>query len=173
MFYIRHSYKAWANGKNPEYSLDPHLTENGRKHAHERFSELVRTYGAPSRIVSSPYRRTRETAAIAQSVVLSATGIYVPITYDTRLGEYLNPKYTHIHKHLTPETLALNPHPPCALSAYSDRLQQHIASTSESGWYITHGLTIELIASLKHNTHIDAPHEVHGIHSTDQALTLI
>lgn len=63
--FIRHAEKAYPNGNGnslTDKKHDPPLTENGRKASIEKAKELVTLFGFPTRIISSPYRRCRETA---------------------------------------------------------------------------------------------------------------
>ena len=127
MLYVRHSEKSYKNGASERFPLDPNLTVYGRKLAQSRFEELVESYGPPELIISSPYLRTRETAEIAQQVILEATGTHVDIHYDPFIGEYLgNQKSISLEEGVTPETLALDPVHHETLEQYRSRVRQHV-----------------------------------------------
>ncbi len=81
--YIRHSEKAYDNGKSEIYKHDPPITSRGQDAAENMSRFLCDKYGMPICIVCSPYRRTRETA-IAMRSVLSSN---VPLKCD-RLLQY-------------------------------------------------------------------------------------
>lgn len=160
--YIRHSIKAYKNGQNCTHSLDPNITDDGKRLARERFTHLLKQYGAPQQIVSSPYLRTRETALIAQSVVQEITGVLVPITYDSRLGEYLNPKHANYKEQITHDTMTLGVVPPCSLTSYTKGIESFLKDNTGDGWYITHGLTIRIIVEAECGVTINRPAECRG-----------
>lgn len=127
MFYIRHAEKSYSNGNSSEYSLDPNLTEKGRKMAEIKFKQLLDRYGIPNKIISSPYRRTRETSEIAQNVIFKYTGKSIDITYSPLIGEYLGHQtHRNINTSLHPDTLKLNPIPPENWREYGYRVRQHL-----------------------------------------------
>ena len=165
MFYIRHAEKAYNNGSNIEFSLDPHLTDDGREAAHAKFQYLVTQYGTPSKIISSPYLRTRETAQIAANTIFELTGTHIDIICDHHIGEYLgHHKKKNINECLRPETLIHNPVPPEEWKEYSYRIRTHLKYAQRDSyiWYITHGIVIKSIAFF-HKNDIAYPSELEGI----------
>jgi len=166
MLYIRHSHKSYTNGSVSDFSLDPGLTEQGRKIAYSRFLEMIRIHGIPSRIISSPYLRARETSQIACDVLSQLFNISLDIIYDPNIGEYLGHHLTKdINICLRPDTLAHNPIPPEPWKFYINRVRRHVnTSLKYSGltWYITHGIIIKSVAFF-HGYTIDYPKELSGI----------
>ena len=161
ILYIRHAKKGYKNGENKEFSLDPDITEDGKIEAINKFILLVYKYGAPERIVTSPYLRTRMTAEIARSIIFEKTNLYVEIYNDNKLGECLkNQVGKDLNVCLRPETLIHNPIPPETLKEYNDRIYKHTKMTQRNTWYITHGFNIYTIAS---KYKIKYPNELCGI----------
>jgi len=175
MLYIRHAEKSYKNGDSSEFPLDPDLTHNGREQAKIKFQELFNNYGCPSRIISSPYLRARETAKIAQDVILEATGKRVKISYDSSIGEYLGHQNNiSLEQGLRPETLGLNPIPHETLSQYRSRVRQHNRTRRQFGnsWYISHGIVIQSIAHFN-DTKTPYPAPLGAIHIDNGDITVI
>lgn len=173
MLYIRHSYKKYANGMSTTFSLDPPLTDHGREKAQEKFTQLLKKYGVPDKITTSPFLRARETAQIAQDVILSETGISVPIKYDRDIGENLeHHQDKDIKQHLRPETLQYLPYPPEKHWQFVKRVKNHRLSDPGNGWYITHGYIIYCLAKQYKQT-IKYPHELQGIYIENNNITNI
>lgn len=163
ILYIRHAEKEYKNGNNKEFSLDPDITEKGKVEALNKFKQLFNEYGPPKRIVTSPYLRTRTTAKIARLVIFERSGIRIEINYDNELGECLkNQKDKDLNICLRPKTLIHNPIPPETPSQYKDRIYNHTKNLQYNTWYITHGLNIYTISSIK-NHKIKYPDELCGI----------
>lgn len=181
--YLRHSNKAYNNGKNDTYPYDPPLTEVGRTNAREAFSELIREYGPPDRVVVSPYLRTRQTAEIAKEV-LNEAGHLPPFDHDPDLGEYLGQAFKVdncdsatlrcLEENLRPETLLHNPHPPETRDQFQRRIQRLVErerGKEDVAWYITHGIYIQGVASC-YRKKIRHPHPVTGIVISSGQLNL-
>lgn len=86
-YYLRHGVKAWGNGcyeKVPHF--DPPLIET--KILKESIQKLYNSGFRPKQIITSPYRRCRETAAIAAKIFG-----FNEIFSDENLSEYLNEKW--------------------------------------------------------------------------------
>lgn len=168
MLYIRHAQKAYSNGADREFSLDPSLTEVGRTAARDKFRELIRDYGIPTRIVCSPYLRARETAQIATEVLFEMTNIQMNVSCNPEIGEYLgHHKGKDINSCLRKETLIHNPVPPELWKDYITRINKYVRrtnwnNTKELVWHITHGLVIQSIAHFK-GVKIKHPEELSGI----------
>lgn len=163
ILYIRHAEKEYKNGKNEEFSLDPDITEKGKIESSNKFKLLVDKYGAPDKIIASPYLRTRTTALIAQSVIFEQKKINVKIEYDNQLGECLKNQSTKdLNICLRPETLIHNPIPSENLKEYNNRIYNHTKKAQYNTWYITHGFNIYTVASVK-NCKIKHPNELCGI----------
>lgn len=173
MLYIRHSYKAYSNGKSNEYSLDPGLTDEGKKIAIQKFQQLLTEYESPSKIISSPYLRARETARIAHDVILEIKGKSVEILYDPLIGEYLgHHKNKDIQQCLRPETLIHNPTPPESWIEYSKRVRNHIDTKPSDCWVITHGIVIQSISYFNGNK-VPHPSELTGIYIDKNGMKII
>lgn len=173
MLYIRHAEKSYSNGKSEDFPLDPNLTLEGKKKAQVRFRELLRNYGIPAQIISSPYFRARETAQIAHNIILEETGKSIEISYDRNIGEYLgHQKHMNIINALRPDTLELNPIPPETWKQYSYRVLKHTQLPHKNAWYISHGIVIQSIAFFNKNK-ISYPSELEGIWLENNTVSLI
>ena len=172
MLYIRHGEKSYKNGDSDNYPLDPDLTETGKHQAKIFFRSLLDNYNIPPKIISSPYLRARETAQIAQDVILENTGIKIPILYDPNIGEYLgHQKNICLEDGLHPETLLLNPIPHETFEQYRRRVLKHV-SYAENAWYISHGMVIKSVAHFK-GYDIDYPDPLGSILINNDVVTTI
>lgn len=176
MLYIRHGQKAYKNGKTKDFSLDPGLTDAGKDDARARFRDLVISQGVPAYIVSSPYLRARETAQIANDVILELTGHTVEIIYDGRLGEYLgHHRDKDLRTCLRPETLKHNPIGAEYWRQFTSRIKKYVKSLNGSTdpiWCITHGVVIKTIART-YGYEVNYPCELKGIRVNHEGVTLI
>jgi broad specificity phosphatase PhoE len=86
--FIRHSLKEYANGKSEEYKFDPPLTQEGITAATHAAFELEQIYGQFDVIITSPFRRCLQTAAVIASV-FSQMGKPIRIIKEPMVGEYL------------------------------------------------------------------------------------
>jgi broad specificity phosphatase PhoE len=181
MLYIRHAQKAYRNGDAKEFALDPELTEKGREAARNKFRELIRVHGIPSRIISSPYLRARETAQIACEVIAEVNDCSIQITCDSSIGEYLgHHRGIDLSRCLRPETLSYNPIPPEQWKQYSTRVKRHVhftrecrvSQSSQPIWYITHGIVIKSVAFFQ-GYDIAYPCELSGIKVDPDKVSLI
>ena len=173
MLYIRHSEKMYRNGNSVRYPLDPGLTSKGRDMAEDKFELLVCKYGVPSRIIASPYLRTRETAMIAQNKIFQITGRQVEIFCASELGEYLGYRKSKTRtSDFTPDTNAYNPITLESWREYNVRLRRHILNALPDTWYITHGVFVQTISKM-YGWKIKYPSELEGILVTPDTITLI
>lgn len=150
--YIRHADKEYANGDADKYKHDPGITGNGVEKTKMVANHLVEQWGSPDSIITSPYRRTRETAQIMNSVLDKKVKIYI----DIELSEYLG-NHRNIPIDVTESTKIYDPPHPETFSDMKYRVRKHHQSIttyskgkSEGGviWIVTHGLIIKQIASL-------------------------
>lgn len=151
--YIRHADKEYVNGDANMYKHDPGITDIGVKKTIMVAQHLIEQWGLPDLIVSSPYRRTRETAEIMQRVTI-AQGKKVNIYIDSDLSEYLgNHRTTPID--VTESTLVYDPpHPETFLEmkdrvrSHNDKISEFIQNSNGVIWIITHGLIIKQVGAL-------------------------
>lgn len=153
--YIRHSEKAYRNGHNATLKHDPPITHEGKVRAAHIAKLLSEKYGPPVLIMTSPYRRTRETA-IAMREALAASqqpGMYIPeIRCDRYISEYLG---NHDEMDVTEETAKhLPPTHTENLIGFKTRIRQHIQIASLIDdlkypvWFITHGFVISTLTEI-------------------------
>lgn len=160
--YIRHAHKSYKNGKplvqknnvtsskNQRYSYahDPPLTHEGKKAAVQLAEELLRKYPVPTQIITSPYLRARETAAIMAGVIVKKySPASIQILCQADLSEYLG-NHSKYQLDVTPATARHNPPHPESFYRFRERIEQHYNSwqpSEEVTWVITHGIIINEI----------------------------
>ena len=70
---IRHAEKSYYNGKPnniSDHKHDPPLTEKGILDVINKTSTLIQTYGLPTKIITSPFLRCRQTAILLRLTCL-------------------------------------------------------------------------------------------------------
>lgn len=154
MNFIRHSIKSYKNNKSSEYSLDPPLTDEGETFAHTKFQTLIDTYGIPTKIISSPYLRVRQTASILQKILKNNYDIDIEIIYEPLIGEFFtSDKYNveYINENLRASTLEHHLIYPESWQQYTSRIRKFKNNLmnilpNENIWIITHGVVISSMA---------------------------
>ena len=149
--YIRHADKEYANGDAALYKHDPGITSDALEKTRMVAKHLIDQWGPPDRIVLSPYRRTRETAAVMSSVLEKK----VPMHIDTDIAEYLG-NHRNVPIDVTESTLVHHPPHPESFTQMKLRVKNHHNRITTYGrkkrkgviWIITHGLIIKSIAAL-------------------------
>ena len=172
MIFIRHGHKEYENGRSSEYRFDPPLTTYGQEQAYICFKNLLDQHGPPSRIVASPFRRTRQTADIAQTVILERLGYHVEINYDNGIREYLGNHHTTNPDDFEEQTFNyLNDFNQFTVkSKFTERWGAFIKRLKNAGpqlqpnvWYITHGLVIQQLAQHYFKKSIQYPNELEPV----------
>lgn len=171
--YIRHADKEYVNGDSDIYKHDPGITNKGVDKAKMVARHLINQWGLPTRIIISPYRRTRETAKAMKSVLNEVIALgksnaetntntntnttknkKIPIHIDRELSEYLgNHRTTPID--VTESTLVHDPpHPETfadmkrRVKSHHDKIVKYVKKSESVIWIITHGLIIKQVAAL-------------------------
>lgn len=171
MIYIRHSEKQYKNGRSKTFPLDPALTQNGEDLARIRFRQLLESNPSPSYIVCSPYLRTRQTALIAQDIIMEQCKILIEIEYDDQLSEFLNiDKQYNLKDAFHTETI--NPILPETKLKFKKRVQKQFDASKNNVWYITHGYNISTIANYLQQP-ISYPKELGAIKINHGLITII
>lgn len=160
--YIRHAHKAYKNGKplvqknnitsskdqRYSYAHDPPLTQEGKKAASRLAEELLKKYPVPTQIITSPYLRARETAAIMAGVIVKKySPTSIQILCQTDLSEYLG-NHCKYQLDVTPATARHNPPHPENFYRFRERIENHYSNwlpSEEVTWVITHGIIINEI----------------------------
>ncbi len=147
--YIRHTEKAYSNGKNSIFAHDPEITHQGVAEAKKLAIILRDKFGEPEIIFYSPYRRTRETAYAMSSIF----PVKPKMLCDVSLSEFLgHQKGKNIE--LTPETSSYSPPPPESMRDFEKRIRSHLKDTEQYDnlmrkvWFITHGIVISFITKI-------------------------
>lgn len=160
--YIRHAHKSYKNGQplvekskvrtNREqrfsYAHDPPLTREGRKAAAKLAEELLSKYPTPAHIITSPYLRARETAAIMAGVIVKKySPTTIQISCQAELSEYLG-NHNRESLDVAPSTAKHSPPHPETFFQFRARIAEHYKSWLEADeetdvtWIITHGIVI-------------------------------
>lgn len=148
--YIRHAEKGFANGNSEYFKHDPGITEIGVERAKKIALKLIEMFGEPTKIVSSPYRRTRETSLIMNSLLKNPLE---EIQIDSGVSEYLG-NHNNTNLDVTIATQIHDPPHPETFDQMKKRVKKHIDKVRKFSithpreviWIITHGLIIKQIA---------------------------
>lgn len=147
--YIRHADKAYKNMESEFFKHDPGITTTGVERSINVAKRLIEEYGQPDKIVSSPFRRARETAMIMNTVLNNPLE---EILIDNNLSEYLG-NHNHISLDVTTATRIHNPPHPETFHEMKSRVKCHVekmrkkTTQKETVWFITHGLIIKQVAN--------------------------
>jgi len=151
LVYIRHADKEYVNGYSETYKHDPGITKHGADKSKHVSNKLIEKWGYPSIIVSSPYRRCRETAIIMKSMFKKDLKIII----DKELSEYLG-NHKNSPLDVTPETKIHHPPHPESFDDMKKRVNVHYNKMLQFSkhykdkvvWLVTHGIIIKQIAHL-------------------------
>ena len=166
--WIRHAEKAYNNSKGPKDQPlhDPPILESENPRIVTVALDLVKRFGSPNHIFTSPFRRTRETAikmhqAVAEAGYTVPENLEVDITVEeylghqkpygevpsldsetlkftqTRLGETMEALYKRVKEHISILTI-----PDTLFKAYPDATDPIDNITV---WVITHGIIVTAI----------------------------
>lgn len=131
LIFLRHGERAYDNRGSgqrgrlesmlPRY--DAPITPQSVAAIESTVGALLRDHGAPSGVVVSPFRRTRETADIATSLIQSSHAVAPPwLAFDARLSEYLGNQGA-----MTRET-------PAAALRHLDAVTRQLYTSPASAW---------------------------------------
>ena len=154
--YIRHADKSYGNINDMQYfKHDPGITEVGVERAKNIAKKLIDLYGEPTSIVSSPYRRTRETSLVMNSMLKNPLE---EITIDVGISEYLGNHPTAVLDVITATKIHNPPHPEtfdqmkCRVKKHLNKIKKYCNENGkdkkETIWFISHGLIIKQIAGI-------------------------
>ena len=147
--YIRHADKAYKNMESEIFKHDPGITTLGVDRSINVAKRLIEEYGPPDKIVSSPFRRARETAMIMNTVLNNPLE---EIVIDNNLSEYLG-NHNNVPLDVTTATQIHNPPHPETFDEMKKRVKRHVekirkkSHQKETVWFITHGLILKQVAS--------------------------
>jgi broad specificity phosphatase PhoE len=156
LIYIRHFYKQYSNRQSTKYPYDPDIINDQHNIICKVGNKLVKKYGMPHIIFSSPYKRTRKTAKILKKC------LDVPIIIDNDLSEFINHKYDIVLEDSVRETTKLH-NPPIneTTHQFHERMKNHrekIKNLLDDGvyWFVTHGLNIKNILNVKYPSQLSS-----------------
>ena len=137
---IRHARKLYGNkdGCIPRY--DPAIIDSEWERAPDILGEYIETHSIkPTRIISSPYLRTRETSQILSDITS------VPIEINRLVSEFLGWNKDFSEDNFHPCTFKHDPIPPEKKNDYTTRINNALGSILEETkkdevvWVVTHG----------------------------------
>jgi hypothetical protein len=139
--YIRHADKQYKNMKSELFKHDPGITQLGVERSRKVAQKLIEQYGEPSKIVSSPFRRARETAMIMNMMLKNPLE---EICIDINISEYLG-NHANTPLDVTCATKFHNPPHPETFEDMKKRVKKHIDKTRKTEydnpkaviWYVT------------------------------------
>jgi broad specificity phosphatase PhoE len=157
--WIRHADKKFANRKGPKEAKqhDSPLKDDCDESINILTSELVKKYGIPDYILTSPFLRTRQTTEKMLDFISKNYKSYkIEIVYDKNISEFLGFQHPYgeeadveeITKNLfAPGKILLGE----TLDELKLRTKKHVLSLNEyyqgNVWVITHGIVIKYISS--------------------------
>lgn len=86
--FIRHGEKKYKNGKGKPAHDSP-LIPGQEETVKNMTIDLISKYGRPTKLIVSPFERTRETAIMIQHTINKYYNEYCVIYYDKKIEEYL------------------------------------------------------------------------------------
>jgi len=150
MLYLRHSHKLYNNRKH----FDSPLTFYGILYIYKKIDEYIIEFGLPSKLITSPYLRTRQTAKIIQYYIKKKFTIEIEIIIEPLLSEYINKDiYSEISlKSFDYKTLLYNPIIGETYYEFLKRINRiKNLNFSNNEWIITHNYNIQKIFNIKKN----------------------
>ena len=147
--YLRHAHKDFQNGDSKYFKHDPGITEIGVERTKQIAQKLIELYGEPTQIISSPYRRARETSLILNSSLKTPLD---EIKINVDLSEYLG-NHNNVELDVTMATKIHNPPHPETFEQMKKRIKKYLDKNKKKSyykgvtWVVTHGLIIKQIAS--------------------------
>ena len=134
--------------ENPDYTSDPSLRTDMVPKMVRVFTCLIKKYGAPHELVTSPYEAARESYQ-AGAAILDSHG--VTISFDPRLGRQFTRRESPAQ--LTPKTREFDPVLGESAEEFRDRIRErydHYCRTAETYriWIMVHSDVMRLMATL-------------------------
>lgn len=182
--FIRHGQKHHNNNALDEtYPFDSDITKLDENKARSQVTRLVETYGIPTVIYTSPYRRTIQTSEWFVELIedIYPTEELPDIVVEPLLSEHFGSAHVPVIKlrYIHPETLALDPVIDNGSQGLHRRAKMIVEMIDKLGedqdvpdfdrpiWFVTHGTVIgavskragnrpKMFKTLDHYTFIDA-----------------
>jgi broad specificity phosphatase PhoE len=150
--WIRHGEKIYNNGNAPpgSHDHDPPLKRDVKYKIKNLCEYLDSAGGFPTKIITSPFKRTRDTAALIHKYFYDKYGIKIDVFVDNNVSEFLGWKrpsgsIADVSKttsaYITPILGAEN------LNDVEERSKQHVRTVHKDGFtlVVTHGIIIDYI----------------------------
>jgi broad specificity phosphatase PhoE len=162
--WIRHGEKKYRNGKGESgsYQHDSPIQEDENESIYNKVQKLYDRFGFPSRIICSPFLRTRQTKDIMITKLREIdpkSTENIKLTYDTTISEYLGfQKPEGETADIEPQTATYFKHKVTlgeSLKNLNYRVRNHLIdlnllfpSDYQITWVITHGI---ILSNIYHN----------------------
>lgn len=150
--WIRHGEKTYKNGNAPpgSHDHDPPLKRNVIYKVTELCNYLDFTTGTPTKIITSPYTRTRETSKMIRDYYYRKYNIFIPIYVDNNISEFLGWKKPIGGKADVSEETSSFISPILGTEKLKDveeRTKKHIENLTPDNFtlVITHGIVINYV----------------------------
>lgn len=150
--WIRHGEKTYKNGNAPpgSHDHDPPLKRNVVYKVTKLCNHLDFTTGTPTKIITSPYRRTRETSKMIRDYYYRKYNIFIPIYVDNNISEFLGWKKPIGGKADVSEETSSFISPILGTEKLKDveeRTKKHIENLTPDNFtlVITHGIVINYV----------------------------
>jgi broad specificity phosphatase PhoE len=91
VIFIRHGKKLYKNNRNPPNypAHDPPLAQKQEEDIKKITIDLISKYGKPDKIITSPFKRTRQTSQIIQGYIKIIYNYLCPLEIDNDIEEFL------------------------------------------------------------------------------------
>ena len=177
--WIRHAEKLYDNEKGPDMCRqhDPGLIMNLRLHKNIDYlvNNLIKNYGFPTKIICSPFLRTRQTMNLILEKINTKNNIN--IEYSNNIAEYLGYcKSVGKRADLESETKNIMNTPVLigdSMESLDTRIEQHLNTVeNQSGtiWVVTHGIIISKIFKLISGQKLNRPEPLDSLVYTNGQL---
>lgn len=140
--YIRHARKSYRDGeKIPLHDSDLHRDIDIGK-CYDIIGDLVKEYGLPDQLISSPYLRTRMTTQIFHDILKELYHVNTPIIIDSNISEFVGFR-KHESLSVTNKTLSYGiPDTTETMNELIERIDYHdemFKNINMNIWIFSHG----------------------------------
>lgn len=154
IIYIRHTHD-----KLSKYKHDNNITKYGKRQAIKMAKKLIKLYGIPKIIYSSPFQRCIETSR-RMLYQIQKRDDETRLIYDSKLSRYFT-KLEKLNPSVNPKTLKFNIPIYETKTEFHKRLDKHVKQIRKNKntviWCITHAYVYKQIAK---RLHVKVPNRI-------------
>lgn len=168
--WIRHGEKIYKNGNAPpgSHHHDPPLKRDVKGKIKILCEHLDNNVGFPTKIITSPFTRTRDTASLIKRYFYNKYGINIQIFIDNDISEFLGWKHPIGCKADVSEITSSYIEPILGVENLNDverRSRQHVQNMVNEGFtlVITHGIIIDYVHKYLTGNRLSRVKELKGI----------